>query len=102
MKPERPVVLGRAGEVESVLGKEVKGRALMSKMSPERRMGRVLEYLVVRISRASVKIGVVEGVFLVLGCIVTQSTSRLFGSPITVSKKSIVFLRSVNDESSGE
>jgi hypothetical protein len=96
MKPERPVVLGRAFEEEGSLRKDVNGRELMSKMSPERRMGRVLEYLVVRISRASAKIGVVDGVLLVRGWIVTQSTRRLLGSPITVSRKSMVFLKVVS------
>lgn len=68
------------------------GKALISKISPERRMGSVLEYFSVKISRASVKIGVVEGVYRVRGWMVSQSMLRLCGFPITVSMKSIVFL----------
>lgn len=40
---------------------------LRSKTSPERSIGSVFEYLAVKISRASVLIGVVDGVDLVRG-----------------------------------
>jgi hypothetical protein len=94
MKPERLVLLGDGVGLEEVVELRVSvardtrgvsllvvmvgcsGSELMSKTSPERRMGRVPAYLAVRISRASVLMGMVEGVDFVLGWMVTQSTSR--------------------------
>lgn len=92
MKPERLVLLGFGVEESSVRDPRVRvsieggsvvvvkvgwnGREVRSKMSPERRMGRVPEYFSVRILSDSVFIGMVDGVDLVRGCIVTQSTSR--------------------------
>lgn len=55
-------------------------------------MGTLSPYLLVRSSRASRKMGVVEGVFLVRGCMVSQSMFRSCSWPRTVSMKSIVFL----------
>lgn len=108
MKPERLVLLGFGGEESSVRDSRVrvsveggvvvvvmvgwKGSVLRSKMSPERRMGRMPEYFSVRIWSDSVFIGMVDGVDLVRGWIVTQSTSLFWGCPITVSRKSIVLL----------
>ncbi len=68
------------------------GRDLSVKTSPERRRGILWPNSEVRMLRASVLIGSDEGVCLLLGCIVTQSTSGSWGSPITVFRKSKVFL----------
>lgn len=65
---------------------DLMGRAARSKTSPESRMGSVREYFSVRISRASVNMGVVEGVWRVRGWMVTQSTRRFWGCPMTVSR----------------
>lgn len=75
MKPDKCVVLGfgvEAGVMGSSLIVSVDrsrvdlvarmGRVDRSNTSPDRRSGRVDEYFSVRISRASVNMGVVEGV----------------------------------------
>lgn len=105
MKPDRCVLLGfgvivEAGSWSSLIARVAnwslrvarRGKVARSKTSPERRIGTVLEYFSVRISRASVKMGVVEGVLRVRGWMVSQSTLRAWAWPTTVSMKSIVFL----------
>ena len=99
MNPERPVLLGRGGgdgvcdeEVVVLLSslrvrvgkddngsaeKGPNGKADMSNTSPESITGRILEYLEVRISRASVRMGFVDGMARVRGWMVIQSTLRL-------------------------
>lgn len=71
---------------------EVKGRVLRVKTSPETRMGTLSPYLVVRISRDSTLMGVLEGVERVRGWMVRKSMCRFESGPRTVSMKSIVLL----------
>lgn len=52
---------------------EVKGRALRAKTSPERRMGTRSPKVEVKISRASMLMGVLDGVERVRGWMVSQS-----------------------------
>lgn len=62
------------------------GRVDRSKISPDRRIGRVAEYFSSKISRDSLKMGVVEGVYRVRGWMVIQSTFLFCACPMTVSR----------------
>lgn len=74
MKPERYVLAG-SGAVGSSLIVRVarsvrvarRGRSFRSNTSPESMIGRMGEYFSARISRASVRMGVEDGVYLVRG-----------------------------------
>lgn len=84
------VVEGRGSSVE-LEGFGI-GRLDRVKTSPERSRGILGPNSEARRARASVLMGVEEGVYRVRGWMVMKSTRGSFGSPITVFIKSNVFL----------
>jgi len=85
------------GRVEDCLfrAKVARGRVDRAKTSPDRRMGNLEPNSLVRIRSASVLMGAEEGVCRVRGWMVIQSTKGWLGSPMTVLRKSTVFLDAV-------